>query len=87
MNISKITEELEKEFREASKITGKPYRNIATYYRMLCHSDILDPENCCSPIRLGADIMTEFEYDQYNKEQRETALAFTRDYIWFDEKK
>jgi hypothetical protein len=65
---------LEDEFREASKITGKSYEDIAGYYA-LCKT------------RLTQQIYTEYHYHEQQTEIREQALSFTRDYVWFDERK
>jgi hypothetical protein len=79
-----LSEILQKEFREASKITGKNYRDIIRYYHLCEYKDPQDINNCMSPIRLGI-VYTELEYYEHKHAIDEEALALTRDYIWFDE--
>lgn len=66
---------LEEEFKEASTITGKSYEDIAEYYSL-----------CKKRLEEHHIYNTEFEYYEKATEIREQAIAYTRDYVWFDEK-
>lgn len=63
------------EFKNSARDTKKQYCSIAKYFlttlRKLNNND---------------NIHTEFEYRETIIKNKEMALAYTRDYIWFDEK-
>jgi hypothetical protein len=64
---------LEDEIREATKQTGKDYEDITRYY-LLCKK------------RLGYYDYCEPKYERIRENIKEQAIAYTRDYIWFDER-
>jgi hypothetical protein len=65
---------IEKEFKEASRITKKPYSDIANYFLGALHK--LDSVEV---------VYTEMEYKETISKYKDVALTYTRDFIWFDE--
>jgi len=80
---------IEKQFIEAFKITGKSPINIIKYY-LTCKNKLDSSEYVKKHFNVIREeinmIYTEVEYDEHIYHIEEEAMAFTRDYVWFDEK-
>lgn len=64
------------EFRDSVKPTQKTYKQIKNYYNTVIKYINSDDE----------EIFTETGFFSVNGNVKDIALAYTRDYIWFDEK-
>ena len=67
------------EFKISSRIAIKNYYAVKRYYTKMLNTKF---ENYAEP-----DVYyTQADYDEFDGNRKDIALAFTRDFIWFDDR-
>lgn len=74
-----IDDIIKSEFKEASKITKKNYYRIWQYFSKMQHKNYGMND-------IDEELYTQSEFESLRWNIYDIALAYTRDYIWFDEK-